>query len=122
MRYDRYDKENEPRNRIYHNYELRERDNKKYSKENYNYAKNYRNNSENVAPNKSPYLEMPSIIDPNATSPTKDRLYAVSRNKDLGSVIENLNNKLNNYIEFNHLEETYRTFKLDFVQLKKNMT
>jgi hypothetical protein len=48
----------------------------------------------------------------------------VSRQKekgDIGSIIDNLNSKLSNYIQTNNLEDTYRKFKLDFVQLRRNM-
>ena len=111
--YQRYENTNEMLNRYEKKHKIQPHRNtlKETEKENH---ERQRRNSENMAPNKSPYLEMPSVI---ALSPGKEKV----KNKDLGSVIESLNNKLNNYIEFNKLEDTYRRFKLDFVQLKKNM-
>jgi hypothetical protein len=41
--------------------------------------------------------------------------------EDIGSIIDNLNDKLSKYIQTNNLEDTYRKFKLDFVQLRRNM-
>ncbi len=40
---------------------------------------------------------------------------------DIGTIIDSLNSKLTNYIQTNNLEDTYRKFKLEFAQLRRNM-
>ena len=68
-------------------------------------------------PNKIPYLEeMSSFLGATNKNMIKDCEPAKDKNKqkmkDFGSILENLNTKLNNYIECNRLEDTYRNFKL----------
>lgn len=77
--------------------------------------------TENLGPRRSPYLEMPSLPGEHEKSMGMEMKGGGDEKSDIGNIIDNLNSKLSNYIQTNNLEDTYRKFKLEFVQLRRNM-